>query len=165
VTGSPAIADHGLIGDLRTAALASAGGTVDWLCLPRFDSPASSPRCSTWIVADASASARRGSTHLSRIDSATTLDRRLDRDAAGAELRVPAGRSRPAGTRREGSSERSLSVLGEDLAEAPLLVGGEVGGDELHPLALERSLDPVLDGIGGHHEQRRRPGGDAVTHP
>jgi GH15 family glucan-1,4-alpha-glucosidase len=35
----PAIEDHGLIGDLQTAALASTDGTVDWMCLPRSDSP------------------------------------------------------------------------------------------------------------------------------
>jgi GH15 family glucan-1,4-alpha-glucosidase len=35
----PAIADHGLVGDLQTAALVTTEGTVDWLCLPRFDSP------------------------------------------------------------------------------------------------------------------------------
>ncbi|MFC9794715.1 glycoside hydrolase family 15 protein [Streptomyces sp. NPDC127584] len=35
----PPIADHGLIGDLQTAALVSAGGAVDWFCAPRFDSP------------------------------------------------------------------------------------------------------------------------------
>ena len=32
------IADHGLIGDLHTAALVGADGTIDWYCCPRFDS-------------------------------------------------------------------------------------------------------------------------------
>jgi GH15 family glucan-1,4-alpha-glucosidase len=35
----PPIAEHGLIGDLQTAALVTTGGTVDWFCCPRFDSP------------------------------------------------------------------------------------------------------------------------------
>ena len=35
----PAIAEHGLIGDLQTAALVTTDGTVDWFCCPRFDSP------------------------------------------------------------------------------------------------------------------------------
>ena len=35
----PDIADHGLIGDLQTSALVSTDGTVDWYCVPRFDSP------------------------------------------------------------------------------------------------------------------------------
>ena len=35
----PLIADHGLIGDLQTAALVSTNGTIDWFCAPRFDSP------------------------------------------------------------------------------------------------------------------------------
>jgi GH15 family glucan-1,4-alpha-glucosidase len=33
------ISDHGLIGDLQTAALVTTDGTVDWFCCPRFDSP------------------------------------------------------------------------------------------------------------------------------
>ncbi|HYS33091.1 MAG TPA: glycoside hydrolase family 15 protein [Streptosporangiaceae bacterium] len=35
----PNISDHGLIGDLQTAALVTTDGTVDWFCTPRFDSP------------------------------------------------------------------------------------------------------------------------------
>ena len=35
----PPIAEHGLIGDLQTAALVTTDGSVDWYCCPRFDSP------------------------------------------------------------------------------------------------------------------------------
>jgi GH15 family glucan-1,4-alpha-glucosidase len=35
----PNISDHGLIGDLQTAALVTSDGTIDFFCCPRFDSP------------------------------------------------------------------------------------------------------------------------------
>jgi pentatricopeptide repeat protein len=33
------IAEHGLVGDLHTVALVGTNGTIDWYCVPAFDSP------------------------------------------------------------------------------------------------------------------------------
>jgi pentatricopeptide repeat protein len=38
-TGYLPIAEHGIIGDLRSIALVGTDGTIDWYCCPRFDSP------------------------------------------------------------------------------------------------------------------------------
>ncbi|KAA6222627.1 glycoside hydrolase family 15 protein [Streptomyces albofaciens JCM 4342] len=58
------IEDHALIGDLQTAALIGRDGSVDWLCLPRFDSPAcfaallGDRENGHWLLAPAASDAR-----------------------------------------------------------------------------------------------------------
>jgi GH15 family glucan-1,4-alpha-glucosidase len=60
VGGLMLLEDYGLIGDLRSAALVGRGGSVDWLCVPRFDSAScfsallGDERHGRWLVAPAS---------------------------------------------------------------------------------------------------------------
>jgi len=58
------IEDYALLSDLHTAALVSTSGSIDWLCLPRFDSPAAfaallgDDQAGHWTLSPTDASAR-----------------------------------------------------------------------------------------------------------
>ena len=62
------IEDYGLIGDCRSAALVGRDGSIDWLCWPRFDSPA----CFAALLGRAG----NGRWRIAPVDTSATVSRR-----------------------------------------------------------------------------------------
>ena len=85
----PKIEDYALLGDLHTAALVSTAGSIDWLCLPRFDSPAAfaallhNDQAGHWRLAPA-----RASTATARRYAGNTLVLETDWTTADGAVRV-----------------------------------------------------------------------------
>ena len=71
------IEDYGLLGDTRTAALVGSDGSIDWLCIPRFDGQ---PVFGRLIGGPAAGSFRLGPAHR-----ATVLTRRYRPESATLE--------------------------------------------------------------------------------
>jgi len=82
------IEDYGMVGDLHTAALVGRDGAVDWLCLPRFDSPA----CFAALLGDE----RNGTWRLGPASGGPCTTRRYRPDTAilESEWETPEGRVR-----------------------------------------------------------------------
>src|SRR5580704_3980046 len=75
------IEDYALIGDCETAALVGRDGSIDWLCWPRFDSPAcfaallGTPEHGRWLLAPQGAVKR---THRRYSDKTLVLETTLE---------------------------------------------------------------------------------------
>ncbi len=91
------IENYGLIGDLQTAALVGCDGSIDWLCLPRFDSPAcfaallDDAGAGRWLLAPASGV---GCTRRRYRGDSLVLETERSRSSTGTAGRVPDSRWR-----------------------------------------------------------------------
>src|SRR5690349_20478857 len=108
---TPRIEDYALLGDLQTAALLSRDGRIDWLCLPRFDSPACfaallhDPQAGMWELSAADGRVTR------RAYAGETLIVDTEWEASGGTARVidfmpPRGESAEVVPNVEGVSRR-----------------------------------------------------------
>ena len=85
----PGIEDYALLGGLHTTALVSTAGSIDWLCLPRFDSPAAlaallhNHEAGHWTLAPTA-----GGTCTARRYAGNTLVLETDWVTAGGAVRV-----------------------------------------------------------------------------
>ncbi|MDQ3353451.1 MAG: glycoside hydrolase family 15 protein, partial [Actinomycetota bacterium] len=83
---STPLEDYALLGDTESAALVSARGSIDWLCFPRFDSPAcfaallGTPDHGRWLLAPADGPR---CTHRAYRDGGLVLETRFE-TASGA---------------------------------------------------------------------------------
>jgi hypothetical protein len=94
------IEDYALVGDLRAAALVGRNGSVDWLCLPRFDSAS----CFSALLGDES----HGRWLVAPVDEVLTTTRRYRPDTLVLEtdFETAEGVARSPTSCRPGATDR-----------------------------------------------------------
>lgn len=103
---SPSIADYGIIGDMRTAALVGRHGGIDWCCLPRFDSGSvfgallDPQRGGTWLVQPAEPF-QATQRYLTGTNILQTTFQTIQGEAVLTDFMPVALEGRPAGTHPE----------------------------------------------------------------
>lgn len=142
------IEDYGIIGNTYTSALVSRGGSIDWMCLPRFDSPSvfgsllGDSRHGRWLIAPQAENVR--------------LSRRYRGDTGILETRFETA---------EGAATlidfMALSEEGEDQIDLIRLVQGERGS-----LAMSTEIVLRFDyGVGVPWVRRHLGGPVAIAGP
>lgn len=85
----PTISEHGMIGDLRTAALVATDGSIDWFCAGRFDAPSVFARIldadkgGSWDLAPVDSGIR---THQTYLPASNILNTRFLADQGMVEV-------------------------------------------------------------------------------
>ena len=115
---SQALEDYALIGDTHTAALVGRDGSVDWLCVPRFDSPAcfaailGTPANGRWLIAPKSGGA---ATRRSYQEGTLVLDQEWDTPTGTVRITdfMPPRHHRPRVYRRIEGLRGSVEMAGQ----------------------------------------------------
>lgn len=144
---TPRIEDYALIGDSHSAALVGLNGSIDWLCLPRFDSPA----CFAALVGDS----ENGCWRLAPAGETFSSRRRYRPESLvlETEFETPEGKVRITDFMAVGNPDRHVVRLVTGLAgKVPMRMDLRIRFDygQLVPW-VSRGEDGALVAIAGPH--------------